>query len=98
MNNKVSLANNIHRGTYVSLLSKIDCSPDTASVAMRKATAQNITDSARTWLQPRSNTCNDAAVVCDQVTFRATFGCKQSMDFQKFSLYYLIIYSFFLFF
>ena len=46
----------------------------TASVASRQTTARNIADSAVTWLQPRSNTCKDAAIVRDHVTLRETFG------------------------
>ena len=45
------------------LLSEHYYSDDTASVASRQATARNIVDSVVTRLQPRSNTCNDAAVV-----------------------------------
>ena len=56
------------------ILSKINYSTNMASVASRQAIARNIADSAVTWLQPRSNTCNDATVVRDHVTFHVTFG------------------------
>ena len=49
-------------GSIDSLPSKINYSADTASVASSRSTARNIADSAVTWLQPRSNTCDDAAV------------------------------------
>ena len=61
MNNKAN--GNEAWGRTVSLLSKISYSADTASVASRQATARNIADAAVTWLQPRSNMRNDAAVV-----------------------------------
>ena len=77
MSNKVNgnlwvvIAGNL--GSMGSLLGKLNYSADTASVASRQATAWNIADSAVTRLQPISNTRNDAAVVWDHVTFRATF-------------------------
>ena len=46
----------------ISLLSKLNLSTDTASVASRQGTARNIVDSAVMRLQPRSHTCNDAAI------------------------------------
>ena len=57
----------------LSLFSKINYSADTALVASHQATALNIADSAVTWLQPRLNMWNDAAVVRDHMTFRSTF-------------------------
>ena len=51
-----------HKATYAT--SRIITYPAyVTSVASRHATTRNIADLAVTWLQLRSNTCNDAAVV-----------------------------------
>ena len=63
-----------------------------------------MTDLAVTWLQPKSNTRNDAVVVWNHVPFRVTFGFQPInggayilpvdaiTEFKNFRLYFILKY------